>query len=85
MRLIHLLLLVSILFFFYVEYSIGNVFYRIDSSGTKVFHICNIFNYMIEPFRKPILWNYELLDVNYVFIMFITICFHKFFLLYYNK
>jgi hypothetical protein len=69
MKLIPFIILISLLFFIYVELSVGNVFIRINSEGKKCFNISSVFQYMIEPLKNRFLWNIELLDVNYVFII----------------
>lgn len=73
MKLIPFIILISILFFIYVEYTVGNVFIRINSEGNKYFNLSSIFHYMINPLRNKFLWNYQLLDVNYVFIISVSI------------
>ena len=76
--LIPFIILISILFFIYVEFTVGNVFLRINSRGVRSLNIINVFHYMIEPFKKSTLWNIGLLDINYIFIISISI------ILYYN-
>ena len=78
MRLIPFISLISLLFFIYVEVTVGNVFIRINSEGVKCFSITNVFKYMVEPLRNSFLWNIKLLDINYIFILLISI------ILYYN-
>ena len=63
----------TILFLIYVEYSVGNIIYRVDSSGVRRIHIINILRYLVEPFTNRFLWNIRLLDVNYIFILVISV------------
>ena len=63
----------TILFLIYVEYSVGNIIYRINSSGVRKIHIINILRYLVEPFTNRFLWNIRLLDVNYIFILVISV------------
>ena len=63
------LLTITLFFLLYVEISVGNIFYRINSLGYKSFHLSSIIHYLIEPLKNKFLWNYQLLDVNYVFIL----------------
>jgi len=68
-KLFFYLLTITLFFLLYVEISVGNVFYRINSLGYKSFHLSSIIHYLIEPLKNKFLWNYQLLDVNYVFIL----------------
>ena len=65
--------IITILFLIYVEYSVGNIIYRVDSSGVRRIHIKNILRYLVEPFTNRFLWNIRLLDVNYIFILVISV------------
>ena len=65
--------IITILFLIYVEYSVGNVIYRIDVSGLRSINILHILKYLVEPFTNRFLWNIRLLDVNYIFILIISI------------
>ena len=60
---------ITLFFLFYVEYSVGNVFYRVNSLGYKSFHLSSFIHYLIDPLKNKFLWNYQLLDVNYIFIL----------------
>ena len=64
--------IITILFIIYIEYIIGNIFYRIDSSGFKHFNIINLIYYLISPLNNIFLWHIDLLDVNYIFIILFT-------------
>lgn len=64
--------IITVLFLFYVELSVGNVIYRITSSGLKEIRFSNIIHYLLEPFKSLFLWNYKLLDVNYIFIVMVS-------------
>ena len=64
--------IVTVLFIIYVEYSVGGILWRQTSSGVKSFNFYSLFNYLIDPLRQKFLWNVELLDVNYVFVVIIS-------------
>lgn len=64
--------IITILFLLYVEITIGNVIYRTTSSGFKEIRLSNIIHYLLEPFKSLFLWNYKLLDVNYIFIVMVS-------------
>ena len=61
--------IITILFIIYVEYNVGNIFIRINSSGIKVLNFNSLFNYLINPLFNKFLWNIQLLDVNYIFVI----------------
>ena len=63
------LFIITLFFLIYVEFSVGNVFYRVNSLGYKSFHLSSVIHYLIEPLKNKFLWNYQLLDVNYIFIL----------------
>ena len=69
MKFLIFLVIITFIFLIYVEYSVGNVIYRITSSGIREIHLSNIINYLLEPLHNSFLWNYKLLDVNYIFVL----------------
>ena len=64
--------IITVLFIIYVEYSVGGILWRQTSSGMKSFNFGSLFNYLIDPLRQKFLWNKELLDVNYVFVVIVS-------------
>jgi hypothetical protein len=70
--------IITILFIVYVEYSVGNVIYRVGDNGMKGVRLMNIIYYLIDPLYNHFLWNFNLLDVNYIFTLVIST------ILYYN-
>lgn len=64
--------IITVLFIIYVEYSVGGILWRQTSSGMKSFNFGSLFNYLIDPLRQRFLWNKELLDVNYVFVVIVS-------------
>ena len=64
--------IITVLFIIYVEYSVGGILWRQTSSGIKSFNFNSLFNYLINPLRHKFLWNKELLDVNYVFVVIVS-------------
>ena len=69
MNLLIYIFIITILFLIYVEYSVGNIIYRQNSLGDTSFQISNIISYLCDPLYNSFLWNIELLDVNYIFIL----------------
>ena len=72
------LLTITIVFIFYIEYSVGNIAYREGVTGVKEFVPINIIHYLVNPLHNHFLWRYQLLDVNYIFTIVIST------ILYYN-
>lgn len=66
------IIIITVLFIIYVEYSVGGILWRQTSSGVKSFNFSSLFNYLIDPLRHRLLWNIELLDVNYVFVLIVS-------------
>ena len=79
MNLFWILLIVTILFIIYVEYSVGGILIRSNSSGGKSVNLSSMFNFMINPLHKTFLWNIKSLDINYPFIVICTIISYKLF------
>ena len=61
--------IVTFLFILYVETSVGNIIFRIDSKGIEGIRIGNIIRYLLNPLYNSFLWNVQLLDVNYIFVI----------------
>ena len=59
-------------FAFYIEYKIGNIWYRQDDTGVKKINIYNLLKYMISPLWKSELWNYQFLLENFFFYTTLT-------------
>lgn len=71
------LLIITILFLIYVEYSVGNVIYRVVASGEKKLNIFNGLSFLIEPLKNSFLWNWKVLDLNYIVILSLSTIFYK--------
>ena len=83
MNLFWTLLIVTILFIIYVEYSVGGIIIRSNSSGGKSVNLSSMFHFMINPLHKSFLWNFKSLDINYPFVIICTIISYKFIAYYY--
>ncbi len=78
MRYIYFLSSVTILFILYVEFSVGNIIWREGVNGMKTFQPGNILHYLLNPLYNSFLWNFQLLDVNYVFVIVLSsIAYHN--------
>ena len=72
MKLIYYLILITILFIIYVEYSVGSILLRYNSLGNRSINILSMLNFLIHPLYNSYLWNIKTLDINYPFIMVIA-------------
>ena len=72
MELYYYLILITILFIIYVEYSVGGILIRYNSWGNKSFNILSMLNFLVHPLYNSYLWNIKTLDINYPFILMIT-------------
>jgi len=70
--------IITIIFLIYVEWSVGGVLYRVNASGVKTLQLQNIFHYLLDPLHNRFLWNFELLDVNYIFVLIVTSILYKY-------
>ena len=77
-KLVGYLLVTTILFTVYIEYSVGNIIWREGAAGIKEFRSVNIIHYLVNPLHNHFLWRYHLLDVNYiVFVVVSTILYYN--------
>jgi hypothetical protein len=76
-KFIFFLLIITILFIIYSEYTVGGILIRSNSTGKKSINISSLLNFMIHPLHNLILWNYKSLDINYPFIIIISILIYK--------
>ena len=60
---------ITILFTIYIEYSVGGILFRPNSLGKSSFNFYSLFSYLIDPLHNSFLWNIQLLDVNYIFVL----------------
>ena len=56
----------TLIFIIYIEYDIGNIVFRQDSSGKVVFTLYGLVSYLVDPLTNSFLWNWDLLRYNYV-------------------
>ena len=66
MNLLYYLLLITILFTIYVEYSVGGILFRPNSLGKLSMNLYSLFSYLLNPLYNRFLWQPQLLDVNYI-------------------
>ena len=58
-----------------------NIFllFRPNSLGKSSFNFYSLFSYLIDPLHNKFLWNIQLLDVNYIFVLGISLLLYKLF------
>ena len=66
------ILIITIIFVYHVETSIGNILLRYNSSSKITINISSLLNFMIHPLHNTFLWNVDLIDVNYIFYLLIS-------------
>lgn len=66
------ILFITIIFVIWVELSIGGILFRPNSLGKISLNISSLFNFMINPLHNKFLWNLEIIDTNYIFILIIS-------------
>ena len=60
---------ITISFTIYIECSVTGILFRPDSLGKSSFNFYSLFSYLIDPLHNSFLWNIQLLDVNYIFVL----------------
>jgi hypothetical protein len=67
------IIFITILFTIYVEYSVGGILLRQNSLGKSSPHFYSLASYLINPLYNKFLWNPTLLDVNYIFVLCVSL------------
>ena len=67
------LLFITIIFIIYTEINIGNILFRHNSSGNRSINISSMLSFMTHPLHSYFLWNVKALDINYPFIIIMSI------------
>lgn len=68
--------ILTFFFIIYVESTVGNILFRINSDGFKSINCRSMLNFLFHPLHNTFLWNYKSLDINYPFIVFISSIFY---------
>jgi hypothetical protein len=66
------IMFITIIFIIWVEYSVGGILFRPNSLGKISLNITSLFNFMINPLHNKFLWNLEIIDTNYIFILIVS-------------
>ena len=67
------IIVITISFSIYIECSVTGILFRPDGLGKSSFNFYSLFSYLIDPLHKSFLWNIQLLDVNYIFVLGISL------------
>ena len=65
--------IITLIFCIWIEYTVGNVLIRQNSSGNYIFTIYGMLDFLTHPLRNLILWNPTYWDINYILILIISI------------
>ena len=76
MNLLLYIIFITTIFTIYVEYSVGGILFRPNSLGKTVINIRSLLSYLINPLYNRFLWNPQLLDVNYPFVIIVFSLFY---------
>lgn len=68
-NLILCLVIITVSFIIYSEYSVGQILLRPDSTGKISINLNSLFGYLMNPFHKRDLWTWNTLDINYAFVL----------------
>ena len=60
---------ITIIFIIYSEYSVGSILFRPNSMGKISMNFNSLFGFLMNPFYKRDLWNWNTLDINYAFLL----------------
>jgi hypothetical protein len=69
MNLLSYIIFVTTIFIIYVEYNVGGILFRPNSLGKLSTNLYSLFSYLIDPLHNSFLWQPQLLDVNYIFVL----------------
>ncbi len=62
-------IIITFLFLLYIEISVGNIWFRINSDGLRNINLISMIDFLLKPLYNKFLWNIQLLDINYIFII----------------
>ena len=65
--------IITILFIIYSEYSVGQILFRPDSMGKISMNLNSLLGFLMNPFHKTHLWSLQTLDINYAFIIIVSL------------
>lgn len=69
MEILYFLGIITILFIIYSEYSVGSILFRPNINGKISMNLYSLLGFLMNPFYKKYLWNWNTLDINYAFVI----------------
>jgi len=69
MNLLLYIIFVTTIFTIYVEYSVTGILFRPNSLGKLSMNLYSWISYLLNPLYNKFLWQPQLLDVNYIFVL----------------
>ncbi len=78
MYLFYYIIIVTILFTIYVEYSVTGILFRPNSFGKLSTNLYSWISYLLNPLYNKFLWQPQLLDVNYIFVLGCSLLLYKY-------
>lgn len=78
MNLLYYIIFVTISFTIYIEYSVGGILFRPNSLGKLSTNLYSLISYLFDPLYNHFLWQPQLLDVNYIFVLGCSILLYKY-------
>ena len=77
MNLFYYIIFITTIFIIYVEYNVGGILFRPNSLGKLSTNLYSLFSYLTNPLYNKFLWQPQLLDVNYIFVLGCSIILYK--------
>ena len=53
-------IIITFLFLLYIEISVGNIWFRINSDGLRNINLISMINFLLKPLYNKFLWNIQL-------------------------
>lgn len=78
MNLFLYIIFITTIFTIYVEYSVTGILFRPNSLGKLSTNLYSLFSYLLDPLYNKFLWQPQLLDVNYIFVLGCSLLLYKY-------